>query len=96
MTFGRVKRDWAKVRAATRRTKAKGYPARKVKVTVYVVRRLLGKMGAGFRASACFGPVAGLRTPHKTCGVWKEARTPQSAIAKALKSLSGRAAKRGR
>jgi len=73
-------------------------------IKVGVVRKVSGPKTGYYQAGACIGkraPVPGADADYtsfkrvKACG-WGQGRTPQSAIAKALKSLAGKAATRNK
>lgn len=86
MALGRIKRSRSKVH---RMLRAK---TRTMKVSVQVYRH--AGRGGNYAALACFrNKYAHIRT-RKSCGLTSIGRTPQSAVAKALKSLSYTAAKR--
>lgn len=100
MALGRIKRDKRKVAVAAQRSTRPLTDARTLSIKVQVSRMTWGR----YTALACLG------SPPKTklkmgpqhavfrarCGLPKYARTPQSAIALAVKSLSRTLAKRGR
>lgn len=102
MALGRIKR-----RKHTAKSVIHGdyYPAygagkRQLGVKVYVQRvtrgtppRGSGKAAGAYEALAC---VRNANVVRGGCGEFSYARSPQSAVAKALKSLSGSIAKRGR
>ena len=89
MSFGRIKRT----------AHGGAYGKRTMTVHVEIYRSGISRYGA----TACIRGADTRRTPtrrlsmySRKCGHGQLARTPQSAIAKALKSLSGRVARRGK
>lgn len=90
MALGRIKRSRSKVQRMLRAN------TRTMHVAVQVYRH--AGRGGNYAALACVRSKVtstGIRT-RKSCSRTKIGRTPQSAIAKALKSLSSTVARRGR
>jgi len=88
MGFGRIKRTRSRVARAHHR------PKRGPSVKTWLGR---GAKGV-YSAYACLGMGKAKIKPsrHDRCSKLVQGRTPQAAIAKALKSLSGVVARRGR
>lgn len=92
-TFGRIKHSRTRISAAGRRHMARGGPGKKIAVEVSVLRLPTYHGGTWhYSGRACFRRIGG----EKSCGKLTYGRTPQSATAKALKSLSSVVARRGR
>ena len=97
MALGRIKRNRRKAERAGQRESGSTWkdirPARhhrKIKVGVEVTREWTGR----YHAKACIGGDRYAKKRHAHCGFTKSGRTPQSAVAKALKSLSSTVARR--
>lgn len=90
MAFGRIKRSADKVSRSEQRESYK-VRGRNVRAMVRVYR-----MAGSYEAYACLGSsMKSRRTAHPTCSRFMTGRTPQSAVAKALKHLAITVARRG-
>jgi hypothetical protein len=90
MSYGRIKRNRRKVAEAARYKPGKRNIHRHLKVSVRL-HRGIAKAAGRYGAQAC---VAGRGKERRRCSPNVVARTPQSAIAKALKKLSQTIARR--
>lgn len=96
MSYGRIKRDRYKRGSAFWRDRNIGGRKVNIVVTIFRTAKLLdhpGKYAHRYGAHACLRTG---RNATRRCGPSGFARTPQNAIAKALKAFSSTIARRGR
>lgn len=101
--YGRVKHSRVNVKAAAERHFKRGGPGKRIGIDVRILRMPSYRVvGYQYSAQACLRTVGHYRRrTHRggykeSCGSTKFARTPQSAMAKALKSFTNVIAQRGR